>query len=358
MGHSVADRSRWGSGVCRLWAGAAVLVAMLPAPAVGGPVPAGADEPIVVDDQTAAVIDGGLQYLASKQMPSGAWSAEEHAIAITAFSLMAFLASGHLPDEGPYGRNVSAGVQFLLDSMQPDGLYHPASHAQYMYGHGIATIVLSEVYGQTRSPRMREKLGRAVDVIVRGQNELGGWRYQPGERFADVSVTVLQVVALRAAQGAGIAVPRQTMDRAVDFIRKCYDQPAGGFAYMAGHRGAAFARTAAAIYSLQVCGQYDDPLVAGGAKYVIAHRDERDWFTYGNYYAAPAFYMIGGEAWRDWYPRIRTPLVDAAVREGGIVHWEPTLDKDPHQGVSRIYVTAVYATILAIPYNYVPLYQR
>jgi hypothetical protein len=321
--------------------------------------PGGGAGEVVVDEATAAVIDGALQYLASKQLPSGSWSADTHPVALTAFPLMAFLAAGHLPDEGPYGRNVAAGVQFILDSLQADGLYLPAGKGQYMYGHGIATIVLSEVYGHTRSPRIREKLGKAVDVIVRGQSPRGGWRYQPGEQNADISVTVLQVVALRAAQGAGIAVPQQTIDRAVEFVRSCYNKESGGFAYMPGQSHGSFARTAAAIYSLQVCGRYDDPLIPRSAEFLFARRDERDWFTYGNFYAAPALYMVGGDAWRTWYPYIRDRLSGGAVREGDLVHWETnTFDREPHQGVSRIYVTAVYATILAVPYNYMPLYQR
>lgn len=327
-----------------------------PAPA---PAPAAADAtPIVVDDEAAAVIDGALRYLASKQLPSGTWSADEQPVAITSFVLLAFLASGHVPDEGPYGRPVAAGVQFLVDSLQPDGLFHPSTQSQYMYGHGIATVVLAEAYGQSRSPRLREKLGKAVDVIVRGQNALGGWRYQPGDRFADISVTVLQVVALRAAQGAGLAVPKQTIDRAVEFVRKCYDKDSGGFTYMANQRGGTFARTAAALYSLQVCGRYDDPLTAPAVKFLQARRAEKDWYTYGHLYAAAALSMVGGEAWSDWYPHIRGVLVGAAVREGDLVHWETTLDREAHQSVSRIWCTAVYAAILAVPHHYVPLWQR
>ena len=323
-------------------------------PAAGG----GGAGQVVVDDATAGLIDGALRYLASKQAPSGGWSADEHPIAITSFALMAFLASGHVPDEGPYGRAVASGVQFVADSLQPDGLYFPPTQSQYMYGHGIATVVLSEAYGHTRSPRLREKLGKAVDVIVRSQNSLGGWRYSPGEASADISVTVLQAVALRAAQGAGLAVPKQTIERAVTYVQRCFDKPAGGFAYMAGQKGPAFARTAAAIYSLQVCGRYDDDLIAPGVKYLLANRDTRDWYTYGNFYAAPALYMVGGDVWRDWYPHIQGALAGAAVREGDTVHWELTMDREPHQGVSRLYCTAVYAAMLAVPYNYIPLWQR
>src|SRR6185503_2415413 len=85
-----------------------------------------ASDPIRVDEKTDAVIKGSLRWLASKQLPSGAWGSSEdevrHPTAITGYVLMAFLAAGNLPGEGEFGKNVTAGMQYLLDSTAPDGL--------------------------------------------------------------------------------------------------------------------------------------------------------------------------------------------------------------------------------------------
>src|SRR5436309_12845219 len=119
-------------------------------------------DPVRVDDKTDAIIKSGLKFLASKQLPNGAWgSAEEeqrHPIAITGYTLMAFQAAGQLPNEGEFGKNVYAGMQYLLDSTAPDGIMGNRNDGQYMYGHGVASIALAELYGQTRSPSMRPKL--------------------------------------------------------------------------------------------------------------------------------------------------------------------------------------------------------
>jgi len=105
-------------------------------------------------------------------------------------------------------------------------------------------------------------------------------------RDADISVTVLQVAALRAAKNAGLAVPQDSIDRAIGFIGKCYNEKAGGFAYSPMARPAS-ARTAAAIYSLQVCGKYDDPRLSAGSDYLFANDKETEqWWPYGCYYAA------------------------------------------------------------------------
>ena len=103
-----------------------------------------------------------------------------------------------------------------------------------MYAHGIATIALAELYGQTRSPAIRGKLDRTIKLIIASQNQQGGWRYRPVVRDADVSVTVLQVVALRAAKNSGIDVPQRTIDNAVKYVKACHHARTGGFSYQPG----------------------------------------------------------------------------------------------------------------------------
>ena len=267
---------------------------------------------------------------------------------------MAFLSTGNLPGEGEYGRSVTAGEQYLLGQIQPDGLFRGVDQGKYMYNHGIATVALSELYGETRSPALRQGLEQLVGVIVHGQSPVGGWRYRPDSKDADISVTVLQVAALRAAKNAGLAAPQETIDRAMAYIGKCYNEKGGGFAYQFG--GApGFARTAAAIYSLQVCGEYDDPKIMKGSDYLFAHgTDKEEWWPYGCYYAAPAQYMIGGDVWRRWYEMMNTRLLSTVIRDGGMNYW----DEKRSQRMGPVYDTAVFVTVLAMPYHYIPLYQR
>ena len=308
-----------------------------------------------VEPEIAALIRGGLKYLAGQQLPNGSWQDSSHAPwtpALTGYALMAFLASGNLPNEGEYGPVVASGKQYLLDALQRDGKFAPVS-GQYMYGHGIATLVLAELYGQTQSAAIRPKLEQAVRVIIQSQNPDGGWRYQPVAQDADISVTVLQAVALRAAKEAGLDVPQATLDNAVKYIHTCFDARTGGFAYQP-NGGAGFARTAAAIYSLQVLGHYADPGVQSGFDYLTKHFDEKGGYVaYGHFYAGPAAYMLGGENWKNWYTNLSAELLKTAHRDGAVVFWEKQ-GSDP----SPMYCTAVYTTILALPYHYVPLYQR
>ena len=66
-------------------------------------------------------------------------------------------------------------TDYLLDNTQPSGFISvddAESHGP-MYGHGFATLFLAEVYGMSPRDDLREKLTRAVDLIVRTQNDGG-----------------------------------------------------------------------------------------------------------------------------------------------------------------------------------------
>src|SRR5205807_5885968 len=116
-----------------------------------------------------------------------------------------------------------------------------------MYGHGFATLFLGEVYGMTGDDEVKEKLQKAVRLIQKTQNREGGWRYQPVPYDADISVTICEIMALRAARDAGIKVDKQVIDDAVKYVRRCQN-PDGGFSYVAGQgSGSGFARSAAGV---------------------------------------------------------------------------------------------------------------
>src|SRR5262245_27213247 len=70
----------------------------------------------IVDERTERVIKAALKWLASKQLPNGAWGSspdeQRHPTAITGYVLIAFQAAGQLPGEGEFGKSVTAGMQY------------------------------------------------------------------------------------------------------------------------------------------------------------------------------------------------------------------------------------------------------
>lgn len=329
------------------------------------------DDAVKVNKNTEAIITGALKYLAAQQLPDGSWNGDKndpastkYAVAMTAYVMMAFMANGNLPDEGPFAKNVKNGMQYLLDSEGPDGTFQVGDRGHYMYCHGLATMVLAELFGQTQNPAIHSKLEHAVLLIIHGQNPEGGWRYQPGSRDADLSVTVPQTVALCAAKRAGIAVPQVVIDHAVAYIKHCSVGSTGGFAYQPGG-GPGFARTAGAIYALQITGLYDDPMIVPGSNFVMTTIDRCnqpgwtcEWLSYGNYYAAVAHYLMGGDRWKSYYNLFGQQYLLAHVSsQGDLRYWDQSLDPRA-KGIGSNWVTAVATTILSLPYGYLPLYQR
>jgi hypothetical protein len=269
---------------------------------------------------------------------------------------MAFLAQGSTPGQGEYGEHLDRCIDFLLENCADSGLIASPEGAARgpMYGHGFATLFLCEVHGMADRPSLRDRVAAAIDLTVASQNREGGWRYNPEPRDADVSVTVSQIMALRAARNAGIAVPRETIDASVEYVKKCQNAD-GGFRYMLadGPPDSGFARTAAGVVALYNAGIYEGPELTAGLDYLDGHlpgapksRDEAYYF-YGHYYAVQAMWRAGGDRWRAWYPAIRTQLL-ARQREDG--SW-----MDP---VSPEYGTAMATIILQTPNNYLPILQR
>ena len=81
-------------------------------------------------------------------------------------------------------------------------------------------LYLSQVYGMSGSRAVEDKLRRAVDMTCKVQNDRGGWRYQPAKQEGDLSVTICQIMALRAAHDAGLQVSEEVRNRTLDFVYK------------------------------------------------------------------------------------------------------------------------------------------
>src|ERR1043166_2988584 len=116
-----------------------------------------AQDAVTVDAPTEEVLRGALRWLATKQNVNGSWNGGEgrradHPLAMTRYVLLGFMGTGNLPEEGEYAKQVKAGLEFLLESIGPDGQYRGVDGSKYMYNHGIATIALGELYGQPRNP--------------------------------------------------------------------------------------------------------------------------------------------------------------------------------------------------------------
>src|SRR5262249_19586014 len=202
--------------------------------------PAGSDTGAeFVTKETEAAIDRGLNYLSRAQYEDGSYTERSGGASVGIASLcgLALMSGGNQPGRGPYARNVSKVVDYVLASANapvPGFLPAPESQTpiggqsqqQAMYSHGFGCLFLSEVCGmlpdRERQAKVKATLERAVGVLVGAQNREGGWRYEPKPPpMADVSGTVAQMMAFRAAKNAGATVRPEAVEARGAVIRDC-----------------------------------------------------------------------------------------------------------------------------------------
>ena len=172
-------------------------------------------------------------------------------------------------------------------------------------------------------------------------------------RDADLSVTICQINALRAARNAGLFVPKETVEACIRYVKRSQN-PDGGFRYMLqGIATSEFPRSAAGVVALQSAGEYDSKEVRDGIAYLRQFNHgfrpgrRNNHYFYGQYYAAQAMWLQGGKRGRNGIRRFATSCFAASRRR-----------VTGRTGVCNEYGTAMALIILQIPNDYLPIFQR
>lgn len=344
------------------------------------PAPATADlgiSPFEKDDVDRSV-DRAIAWLLKQQKDNGAIHDRGHDTTMTSLSLMAMASVGIQPsDPDARGRAMKRALDFVLsqDRQDNDG-YFGKKDGSRMYGHGITTLMLTEMLGMGASDeqdkRIHERCQKGIDLILSAQkirksvNAQGGWRYSPGSNDSDLSASVWQLMALRSAKNDGLQVPGTAIDEAVEYLKRSYSAPLdrdglprsdkpGGFCYEPGKRHASFTMTAAGLLAMQVCGEYDSPLVKGAADYLLARPpkwNER-FCLYGTYYYAQGMYQRGGEHGDTARQLVQELLLS---QQGGDGAW--LASRGEEKNVGKVYCTSMAILSLSVKYHYLPIYQK
>lgn len=316
-----------------------------------------------ITPKTQDAIDRGLTWLSKRQIPSGrnegAFGHGGYAggVAVGSLAGLAFMCSGSPPGQGPFGKNIDRAVKFITSCVQETGYISVPGYGQdNMYGHGFATLFLSEVYGMSDrndiDSTVGDKLRLAVKLTCACQSNAGGWRYQPQKSDADLSITICQIMGLRAARDAGIHVPDDVRNKCIDYVKRSQNAD-GGFRYQVDSGGSStFPLTAAGVVSLYSAGIYDGEPIDKALKWLMNYlpgkgSENVGYFFYGHYYAVQAMWHAGGEYWQKWYPAIRETLLSRQSRDGS---WNDS-EVCPEFG------TAMACIILQMPNNYLPIFS-
>lgn len=330
-------------------------------------------------------VEKGLAFLASRQIskseadnmgkPYLAGSFKDSAApgntGITSLAVMAFLAKGHTPGSGPFGKTINRGIDYVLSQQLDNGLLiskDPRGRSTgMMYSHSIATLLLCEVSGMVdleRQKKIDQVLPKALLVLLQSQKvpkpdqHLGGWRYAPGTTVSDLSLTGWAIMALRAAKLNGAAIPDEHIAMAMSYILKCR-APDGSFTYMPGSGRGTASMTGVAVLCLELCGEHGHESITPAGDFILKEppRIDRDgapyrFRYYAFYYCGQAMFQLGGKYWESFAPHMYDSLL-ADQREDGSWGYPPGGSQ-----FSNTYPTALAILTLTVSARQLPIYQR
>jgi hypothetical protein len=313
-----------------------------------------------VPQDVKLIYDRGLTYLAATQQDDGSWQGGQPGGGITGLCLMAFLASGEDPNFGQYSTNIQRAIRSIISAQQPSTGYIP----NRMYDHGFAMLALAEAYGTVDETLVwdgagganQRSIGQALELAVRcaltaqKKNSFGGWRYSPDSPDADTSVSGAVLVGLLAARNAGIEVPDEAMDKALQYYKNSTSS-SGMVAYSGGvgGHGESMNRSAIATLVYAIGKRKDWPEFKATLDHITTRLDHQEsgYPEYFRYYMAQALFQGDYDAWLKWKQENVLVLKDLQQDDGSF-----------QSGHGNAYATAMSLLSLALDYRFLPIYER
>jgi Squalene-hopene cyclase C-terminal domain len=321
---------------------------------------------------TQDAVHRALEWLKKNQRSDGSWNLRgafadpapnDNPVAATAMALIAFQGDGNTHLNGEYKQVVKKAWDALLKMQNRDGQFVGSNilSSHQLYTHALATIAICELYGMTEDSMFRGPAERAIDFCVQTQSPQGGWRYSPGDRDADTSVSGWFSMALQSARMAKMKVPQGTLDNLSTFLDSVQIEEGSRYMYQpTGHTNPAMAAEGL------LCREYlgwkrDDPRLMVGVQYILAHPIEiraQELDPYYWYYATQVLHHFGGEPWKKWNEVMRQVVPETQVKKGPEAgSWDSQHYKYGSEG-GRLYVTCLHTYMLEVYYRHLPLYSN
>ncbi len=324
--------------------------------------------------QTEQAVEQALRWLAEMQQDDGHWDPaatgagrEDYVLgqdrqgagrqadtALTGLALLAFLGAGQTHLEGDFRQTVARGLTFLMQSQDPSG--HLAGHAElfaHMYSHGIATLAVSDALVLTGDRSLLPCVERAIAYSINAQDpQTGSWRYMPRES-GDMSQFGWQIMALRSAHSAGVAIPPESIQRANRFIQLCSSGRYGGLASYRPGQPPSETMTAESLACRYFVGQSVPESIAGEAADYIARQPpgSGDVNYYLWYYGTLAMFQSGSGHWSNWNESLQRQLLQTQITSGSNRGAWPANGKWSGYG-GQVYSTAMGTLCLEVYYRY------
>lgn len=336
-------------------------------------------------------VDRGLAWLASQQQPDGSFPTKPIGQpAITSLCMMAFVAHGHVPGVGPYGETLDRATEYVLSCQKENGLivllgpFGPRIDRNIdhqigscgAYNHAISSLTLSELYGMS-PPKDARRIQAAINQAIAASLEMqqwpkdfaadrGGWRYIDDieQIDSDLSVTGWELMFLRSARNAGFDVPKERIDEAVAFVRRCFDYNEGIFRYSKRRETRTRSMNGAGILALAHAGFHNSQEARRAGDWLIRNgfgeynatmpNEKSDRYHYGVFTCGQAMYQLGGPYWKRFFP----PAVEAMLANQQSDGSWPVDSQFKDYAFGNAYSTSLVVLTLGAPNQLLPVFQR
>ena len=322
-------------------------------------------------------ISGGLEWLAKQQITSGpeagSWVGGTSPTAVTSLVGLSLMAHGTQPHAGRYGKNLDAAMEYIKQSMTPEG--YVGTRGTSMYSHALCTLFAISYLGQSADPEKEVELAkwcrRAIDVIIQAQRirkspaEQGGWRYAPDSNESDVSVTTWQLLALQAARQCGYDIDQPVFDDAMRYLNSAAREPRGavGFLYRPGvSKDPEPDVTGAAVAVKILLETPADARLPRTEKFLDLYppawggRQYQGFFYSFSFYMVQGYFQLGTRSWSRYGPAAQRIIVEHQSGDG---RWAFPIDGEQENRASGpAYAAAMSLLILGIDNQYLPMFQR
>lgn len=349
-----------------------------------------------------ARIAGALNYMATLQIPDGSWSVQVYPktyhqwrtgewqagkVGVTALATLAYLGEGitWMPDAAgskhTHGPRVQKAITWLISKQDSDGHFGEQGEDKlnFIYNHALATMAMIEAGGLTGEEALRRTAQRGLDVLLKSQNEQGGWDYygKAGTTVGNAYVSLWPVLALVEGAEAGLNVPDAALQKAHNYYRGI-TQPDGRVQFGPGAADDGQFRVGLCANALLVRGLLGEDARSGSLTPLISklraavlptkkewglgwlcdrpnNDDDKRAFIdpYLLFSATHGMYTVGGADWEMWNMYIKNTLAEMQDTDSG---WRMNDPFSKYGGT--IYSTSLCVMTLQVYYRFPSAAQK
>jgi len=327
--------------------------------------------------QSEAAVEAGLKWFIQHQLPDGGWSFNlkecpsckgqcsegrdkgvgEDRCGATALALLPFLGRGYTHKEGPYKRQLEAGLTFLA-GMAVKGNGKVYEKGGNMYSQGLAGIVLSEGYAMSQDKRLQAPAQLALNYIMQAQDPVGGgWRYEP-KQPGDTSAVGWQLMALKSGNMAFLQVNPLTVKKASAFLDSVQSDDGAAYGYIDAKTPGPARNAVGLLCRMYLGWKKNHPAMERGVVNLAKGGPSND--LYHDYYATQVLHHMEGESWVSWNNTMRDMLVSTQGKKGHEAgSWfEGVNGGHGADAAGRLYCTSLSTMILEVYYRHLPIYGQ